>query len=82
MQNKIDLVKESQAREQYDQIVKFVQGKPETTVYHYQPLNVLLLLAQFIAESKALINRLSVFPKIDFEFETCILLAFVVEEVL
>ena len=26
MQNKIDLVKESQAREQYDQILKFVQG--------------------------------------------------------
>ena len=27
MQNKIDLVKESQAREQYDQIIKFVQGE-------------------------------------------------------
>jgi len=27
MQNKIDLVKESQAKEQHDQIVKFVQGK-------------------------------------------------------
>ena len=27
LQNKIDLVKESQAREQYDQILKFVQGK-------------------------------------------------------
>lgn len=26
LQNKIDLVKESQATEQYDQIVKFVQG--------------------------------------------------------
>lgn len=26
LQNKIDLVKESQAKEQYDQIVKFVQG--------------------------------------------------------
>jgi hypothetical protein len=26
MQNKIDLVKESQAKEQYDQIIKFVQG--------------------------------------------------------
>jgi len=26
MQNKIDLVKESQAKEQHDQIVKFVQG--------------------------------------------------------
>lgn len=26
LQNKIDLVKESQAREQYDQIIKFVQG--------------------------------------------------------
>jgi len=27
LQNKIDLVKESQAREQYDQIQKFVQGR-------------------------------------------------------
>ena len=27
LQNKIDLVKESQAKEQYDQILKFVQGK-------------------------------------------------------
>ena len=27
LQNKIDLVKESQAREQYDQILKFVQGQ-------------------------------------------------------
>lgn len=27
LQNKIDLVKESQAREQYDQIQKFVQGE-------------------------------------------------------
>ena len=27
MQNKIDLVKESQAKEQHDQIVKFVQGR-------------------------------------------------------
>lgn len=26
LQNKIDLVKESQAREQYEQILKFVQG--------------------------------------------------------
>lgn len=26
LQNKIDLVKESQAKEQYDQILKFVQG--------------------------------------------------------
>lgn len=27
LQNKIDLVKESQAKEQYQQILKFVQGK-------------------------------------------------------
>ena len=27
LQNKIDLVKESQAHEQYDQILKFIQGK-------------------------------------------------------
>ena len=27
LQNKIDLVKETQAREQYDQILRFVQGK-------------------------------------------------------
>ena len=27
LQNKIDLVKESQAKEQYEQIIKFVQGK-------------------------------------------------------
>ena len=27
LQNKIDLVKESQAREQFEQIQKFVQGK-------------------------------------------------------
>lgn len=27
LQNKIDLVKEGQAKEQYDQIQKFVQGK-------------------------------------------------------
>lgn len=27
LQNKIDLVKEIQAKEQYDQILKFVQGK-------------------------------------------------------
>ena len=27
LQNKIDLVKESQAKDQYDQILKFVQGK-------------------------------------------------------
>ena len=27
LQNKIDLVKESQAKEQYDQILKFVQGE-------------------------------------------------------
>jgi len=27
LQNKIDLVKEGQAKEQYEQIVKFVQGK-------------------------------------------------------
>lgn len=26
LQNKIDLVKENQAKEQYDQIIKFVQG--------------------------------------------------------
>lgn len=27
LQNKIDLVKETQAKEQYEQILKFVQGK-------------------------------------------------------
>lgn len=27
LQNKIDLVKEGQAKEQYEQILKFVQGK-------------------------------------------------------
>lgn len=27
LQNKIDLVKENQAKEQYEQIIKFVQGK-------------------------------------------------------
>lgn len=27
LQNKIDLVKESQAKDQYEQIIKFVQGR-------------------------------------------------------
>lgn len=31
LQNKIDLVKESQAKEQYEQILAFVQGKFSTT---------------------------------------------------
>ena len=31
LQNKIDLVKESQAKEQYEQILAFVKGKP---IYH------------------------------------------------
>lgn len=30
LQNKIDLVKESQAKEQYEQILAFVQGKFST----------------------------------------------------
>ena len=33
LQNKIDLVKESQAKEQYDQILKFVQGKISKCFY-------------------------------------------------
>lgn len=33
LQNKIDLVKEGQAKEQYDQIQKFVQGK--TIIWSY-----------------------------------------------
>ncbi len=31
LQNKIDLVKESQAKEQYEQILAFVQGEPART---------------------------------------------------
>lgn len=31
LQNKIDLVKEGQAKEQYEQILKFVQGKNIST---------------------------------------------------
>lgn len=33
LQNKIDLVKESQAKDQYEQILKFVQGKWSTIKY-------------------------------------------------
>lgn len=36
LQNKIDLVKENQAKEQYDQIIKFVQGKYLFTLLKYQ----------------------------------------------
>lgn len=36
LQNKIDLVKEGQAKEQYEQILKFVQGK----IFLYSPMKV------------------------------------------
>lgn len=32
LQNKIDLVKESQAKEQYEQILAFVQGESTLTI--------------------------------------------------
>lgn len=35
LQNKIDLVKESQAKEQYDQILKFVQGKIASRGFYF-----------------------------------------------
>ena len=41
LQNKIDLVKESQAKEQYDQILKFVQGR---TLHVHQYLQVNFIL--------------------------------------
>ena len=41
LQNKIDLVKESQAKEQYDQILKFVQG--ETVCQYLQVYTHLVL---------------------------------------
>jgi len=37
LQNKIDLVKEAQAKEQYEQILKFIQGA------NYLPLFILFL---------------------------------------
>ena len=35
LQNKIDLVKESQAKDQYEQILKFVQGMLQFLIYSY-----------------------------------------------
>lgn len=39
LQNKIDLVKESQAKEQYDQILKFVQGDKIAWICSFLILN-------------------------------------------
>jgi len=33
LQNKIDLVKESQAKDQYEQILKFVQGRVQLLIF-------------------------------------------------
>lgn len=46
LQNKIDLVKESQAKEQYDQILKFVQGKWVTCIGNLKDRSWVLLLRQ------------------------------------
>lgn len=35
LQNKIDLVKESQAKDQYEQILKFVQGMMQCLTFIY-----------------------------------------------
>ena len=48
VQNKIDLVKESQAREQYDQILKFVQGTARySTQFFTRYRNNNLLFSRF-----------------------------------
>lgn len=39
LQNKIDLVKENQAKEQYDQIIKFVQGNINNGLIQTQSVN-------------------------------------------
>lgn len=49
LQNKIDLVKESQAREQYEQILKFVEGKI---------LLSFLFVCQNVLVTKCTVNKL------------------------
>lgn len=39
LQNKIDLVKESQAKEQYEQILAFVQGESNINVESTLPIS-------------------------------------------
>lgn len=45
LQNKIDLVKEGQAKEQYEQILKFVQGTIIDSIFVFS-LHFLLLLTE------------------------------------
>ena len=47
LQNKIDLVKESQAKEQYDQILKFVQGQ---ILHQYLQVYICFLVKIFYQE--------------------------------
>ena len=54
LQNKIDLVKESQAKEQYDQIEKFVQGMSQTQC-HWKKIKLNPLLAGTVAEGAPVI---------------------------
>lgn len=68
LQNKIDLVKESQAKEQYEQILAFVQG--ECWPGRLLPLAALLLFFALLLEQKtdnvsfvsADLGHFSVFP--------------------
>jgi len=43
LQNKIDLVKESQAKEQYEQILAFVKGKEKIVGYAHLQSNLPML---------------------------------------
>lgn len=47
LQNKIDLVKESQAKEQYEQILAFVQGKSVDQKQQHNDRDILLKLSYF-----------------------------------
>ena len=50
LQNKIDLVKESQAKEQYEQILAFVKGKP---ISHWPHAARSVWLTRFLSKTRA-----------------------------
>lgn len=57
LQNKIDLVKESQAKEQYDQILKFVQGQ---ILHQYLQVYICFLVKIFYQEVELAVAYLGI----------------------
>ena len=70
LQNKIDLVKESQAKEQYDQILKFVQGQ---ILHQYLHQELELAVAYLPVDIKGALLWLNGLKNLSYIFQFCCL---------